>query len=278
MYLNQLKQDNIFIASEIKSLKELTGIDCRSGLENAIISNGKIVNVVSKSYGHIPNQIFFKQAEQKLLEAGLHFYKRTVNRNDRSFVVDFIIANKNQFKIKHKDDAILPMLRFKNSYDGREKTSGHFGFYRKICANGLHIAKAEVAFSIKHSRNCTELILPSLNRLFHKFVSNTYYDILFKFEKMKDVEIIDNREFVKAILAETKLFRYECSDKNSNPSKKARNVMELLSLEAIKLNERPNLWLGYNAFNAVLHNVLRKGFSQQEKLDKVLFNTIYKMV
>ncbi|WP_335964886.1 hypothetical protein [Galbibacter sp. PAP.153] len=29
------------------------------------------------------------------------------------------------------------MLRFINSYDGSEKTSGHFGFFRKICANGL---------------------------------------------------------------------------------------------------------------------------------------------
>lgn len=53
MYLNNLQQDGIFVPSEMKSLKSITGMESRRGLENAIISNGKIVNVVSKSYGHI---------------------------------------------------------------------------------------------------------------------------------------------------------------------------------------------------------------------------------
>lgn len=56
MYLDNLQQDEIFVSSEMKSLSEITGILTRRGFENAIISNGKIVNVVSKSYGHIPNQ------------------------------------------------------------------------------------------------------------------------------------------------------------------------------------------------------------------------------
>jgi hypothetical protein len=277
MYLHNLQQDNIFVPSEIKSLSSLTGIPSRKGLENVIISNGKIVNIVSKSYGHIPNEIFFKQAEQKLIDSGLDFYKRTINRDDRTFSTDFILKDTHQFALKNEADEILPMLRFKNSYDGREKTSGHFGFYRKICSNGLHIANAEIAFSIKHSRNCIELILPSIDRLFQKFLDNQYYTILQKFEKMKTVEIIDPKVFVKTVLDEIKLFRYDCSDKNSDPSKKSREVLEILSAEAIALNEKQNLWLGYNAFNSVLHNSLKKGFSQQEKLDKLLFETIYEM-
>ena len=94
---------------------------------------------------------------------------------------------------------------------------------------------------------------------------------------MKTVEIIDPKKFIKTVLEEVKLFRYECSDKNSNPSKKSREVLEILSTEAIALNEKQNLWLGYNAFNSVLHNILKKGFSQQEKLDKLLFETIYEI-
>lgn len=43
-----------------------------------------------------------------------------------------------------------------------------------------------------------------------------------KFDKMKEFKIIDTKEFVKAILDRTKLFRYECSDKNGDPSKKSR--------------------------------------------------------
>ena len=47
--------------------------------------------------------------------------------------------------------------------------------------------------------------------------------------------------------------------------------------EAMLLNEPPNLWLGYNAFNAVLHGTLKKSFSNQEKPDKKLFDEIYEM-
>ncbi len=278
MYLNNLQQDEIFVFSEMKSLKNLTGIESRRGLENAIISNGKIVNVVSNSYGHIPNELFFKKAEKMLIDSNLNYHKRTINRSDRSFITDFIIEDNNQFSINNKEDLILPMLRFKNSYDGSEKTSGHLGFYRKVCFNGLHVAETEIAFSIKHSKNNTHLIMPKLNLLFNKFLDNEFNTIVQKFNKLKAVEIIDTKAFVKEVLEKTKLFRYECSDKNDDPSKKSCEVIEILNYEALLLNESPNLWLDYNAFNSVLYNTLKKSFSNQEKLDKKLFDEIYKMV
>jgi len=278
MYLSNLQQDEIFVSSEMKSLRSLTEMESRRGLENVIISNDKIVNVVSNSYGHVPNELFFKEAEEMLLQAGLNFHKRSINRNDRSFIIDFIIDDKSQFSVKNGKDLILPMLRFKNSYDGSEKTSGHFGLYRKVCSNGLHVSQAEIEFSIKHSKNNTDLIMPRLNTLFDKFLDNEFYTITKKFERMNEFKIVDTKEFVKAILDKTKLFRYECSDKNREPSKKAREVIEILNYEALLLNEKPNLWLGYNAFNSVLHGVLKKSFSQQERLDKKLFNEVYEMV
>lgn len=277
MYLNKLQHDEIFVFSEMKSLKNLTGMESRRGLENAIISNGKIVNIVSSSYGHIPNELFFKKAEKMLVDTGLKYHKQTINRSDRSFITDFIIENDNQFSVKNKEDLILPMLRFKNSYDGSEKTSGHFGFYRKICSNGLHVAETEVEFSIKHSKNNTHLIMPRLNLLFDKFLDNEFYTIVEKFNKLKEIEIIDTKEFVRDILEKTKLFRYECSDKNDEPSKKSRELIEIINYEALLLNEVPNLWLGYNAFNSILHGTLKKSFSSQEKLDKKLFDEIYEM-
>lgn len=277
MYLSKLQQDEIFVFSEMKSLKNLTGMQSRRGLENAIISNGKIVNVVSNSYGHIPNELFFKKAEQMLIDAHLKYHKRTINRLDRSFITDFIIEDDNQFSVKNDNDLILPMLRFKNSYDGSEKTSGHFGFYRKVCDNGLHVAESEIAFSIKHSKNNIDLIMPRLNLLFDKFLDNEFYSIVRKFDKMKEIKIIDTKAFVRDILEKTKLFRYECSDKNDDPSKKSREVIKILDNEAILLNEAPNLWLGYNAFNSVLHGTLKKSFSQQEKIDKKLFQEIYEL-
>ena len=277
MYLEKLKTQEIYVPSQIKSLRELTNMEGRRGLENVIVSNGKIVNVVSKSYGHIPNEKFFKEAEQMLRDANLKFHIQSINRNDRAFSLDFIIDDTNQFVVNHKDDQILPMLRFTNSYDGSEKTSGHFGFYRKICSNGLHVAKTEVEFSIRHTKNNTKLIMPKLKSLFNKFLDNEFYTIIEKFETMKNFKILDTHEFVKEILEQTKLFRYDCSDKNTDPSKKSREVIDILSYEALALNQAPNLWLGYNAFNSVLHNKTKKSFSQQEKLDKVLFDCIYEM-
>ncbi|MDR6301681.1 DUF932 domain-containing protein [Mesonia maritima] len=277
MYLSNLQQDEIFVPSEMKSLKSLTQMESRRGLENAIISNGKIVNVVSNSYGHVPNELFFKKAEEMLTDAKLNYQKRTINRNDRSFITDFIIDDKSQFSVKNEKDLILPMLRFKNSYDGSEKTSGHFGFYRQVCSNGLHVSQAEIEFSIKHSKNNTDLIMPRLNNLFDKFVDNEFYSITKKFDRMREFEIIDTKEFVKAILDRTNLFRYECSDKNNDPSKKSREVLEILDNEALLLDEKPNLWIGYNAFNQMLHNTLKKSFSQQERLDKKLFDAVYEM-
>lgn len=94
---------------------------------------------------------------------------------------------------------------------------------------------------------------------------------------MLKCEIIDTKAFVKAILDKTKLFRYECSDKNSDPSKKSREVLEIIDFEALILNQDPNLWLGYNAFNSILHNSLKKSFSKQVMLDKNLFDKIYEM-
>ncbi len=277
MYLNNLQQDSVFVSSEMKPLQSFTGMDSRRGLENVIISNGKIVNVVSNSYGHIPNELFFKHAESMLIDADLKYQKRSINRSDRSFIIDFIIADENQFSVKNPEDLILPMLRFKNSYDGSERTSGHFGFYRKVCSNGLHVAETEVEFSIKHSRHCTDLIMPKLNQLFARFLDNEFYSIIRKFDTMKEFKILDTKEFVREILAKTKLFKYECSDTNPDPSKKSRQVLEILDYEALLLKEDPNLWLGYNAFNSVLHGHLKKTFSQQEKLDKELFQSIYEM-
>lgn len=278
MCLQNLQQDDIFIPSEMKSLKSLTQMESLKGFENAIISNGKIVNVVSNDYCHIPNQLFFKKAEAILVEAQFEFYKRTVNRNDRSFITEFIFIDKNQFTVKNENDLILPMLRFKNSYDGSEMTSGHFGYYREVCSNGLHISEAQIEFSIKYNRNNSEMVIPRLKNLLNEFMNNNFYKIAEKFHKMKNYRVTDTKEFVKAVLDKTKLFRYECGDENRELSKLSLEVIRVLNYEALLLDEVPNMWLGYNAFNSTIHETLEKSFSQQELLDKKLFDIIYEMV
>lgn len=250
----------------------------RKGLEQAVVSHGKIVNVVSKRYGHIPNELFFGKAEERVIKTGLAYQRQTINRSDRSFSMDFILTDNTQFSVGNQKDAILPMLRFTNSYDGSERNSGHFGFYRQVCSNGLHVARTEIGFSIKHHRHCADLIMPELEGLFQKFMDNEFYTISDKFNQMMSVQLLDTKAFVKEVLERTKLFRYECSDKNDAPSKRAREVLDILDHETVLLGSAPNLWLGYNAFNSVLHDSLKRSFSRQEQLDKQLFQTVYEMV
>jgi len=168
-------------------------------------------------------------------------------------------------------------MAFTNSYDGSERTAGHFGFYRQVCSNGLHVAQTEIGFSIKHHKSAVQLIMPELQGLFRKFLDNEFYSISDRFHHMMTVELLDTKAFVREVLERTQLFRYECSDRNDAPSKKAREVIEILDKEALQLGNAPNLWLGYNAFNAVLHRNLKKGFSKQQQLDKKLFESVYEM-
>ncbi|WP_156101246.1 hypothetical protein [Salegentibacter sp. Hel_I_6] len=42
----------------------------------------------------------------------MDFKIQSINRNDRSFAMDFIINDENQFIVKNEGDKILPMLSF----------------------------------------------------------------------------------------------------------------------------------------------------------------------
>ena len=96
-----------------------------------ILSDGKIVNVVSNSYGHLPNEVFYAGVENMLLEANISTATRSINRENRSFAVDHILNDDSlAITVKNGMDELRPMLRFTNSYDGSTRTSGHFGFYR----------------------------------------------------------------------------------------------------------------------------------------------------
>ena len=103
----------------------------------------------------------------------------------------------------------------------------------------------EIGFSIKHHKNSVNLIMPELEGLFQKFMDNEFYTISDKFHQMMTVELLDTKAFVKEVLDKTQLFRYECSDTNDDPSKRAREVLDILDDEATQLGVTPNLWLGY---------------------------------
>lgn len=270
------RQDNVLVDSSIVPLQSLTGIASRRGLENAIVCENQIVNVVSNSYGHLPNEKFFLGVEEKLIDADIYYQQRSINRDNRSFVVDYVLADdRYKVAVKGEQDVLRPMLRFVNSYDGSCKTSGSFGFWRKVCDNGLHVAQTHIGFSVKHSGAIADIVMPKLDEIVAKFMDNEFYSLKRKFEVLAERPVYNLEDYVKFTAKTSGLFKYESSDKNPEPSANARFVFDVVERETKLLNTRPNQWIVYNAFNELLHGKLKKTFDQQRTLDERLFETIY---
>lgn len=274
--LTNSRQDNVFVESSIISLSEITGMPTRKGLEQAVICEGQIVNVVSSSYGHLDNRNFYYEAESKLIDADIYYKQRSINKDNRSFAVDYVLAD-DRYKVcvKGETDVLRPMLRFVNSYDGSCKTSGSFGFWRKVCDNGLHVAHTEIGFSVKHRGDIAEVVMPKMNEIVSKFMDNEFYTLKRKFEVLAERPVNNLEGYVKATAKSLGLFKYEASDKNPEPSANARFIFDVIDRETKQLNTRPNQWIVYNAFNELLHGKLKKTFDQQKNLDEKLFETIY---
>lgn len=279
-----VKNDNVYVTSEVKPLPEISSTPFRKGLDAVVISNGVVVNVVSSSYGHLPNEDFFAQAESAIIDAGLKYSIKSINRDDRQFAVDYILDDPSYvIKIKgsgamegQNPDTLKPMLRFVNSYDGMAKASGSFGFHRRVCTNGLMVATQVVGFKVLHKGMIAQVVLPKIAPLIQEFMSNEFYELSKKFEVLAERAIKPNELelWVKNVADKTKLFTYEASAKNPEPSLNARLVLETIRREAQELGTEPNYWLGYNAFNEVLHGKLKKGFDKQKALDSMLLDTI----
>lgn len=275
-FLNgKLQNDDVFVSNRVVSLSELIGMPTRRGLEKAIVCGNTLVNTVSKGYGHLPNDNFFKAVESKLGNEGIRYITRSINRNNCSFAVDYILSDDNfVVNVKNTADRIRPMLRFTNSYDGSCKTAGYLGFFREVCSNGLHVSESRIGFSIKHRGNMLHVVLPEITAIVNQFMDNEFYSLQRKFTVLAERPIKDLNDFVKVTAENFKLFQFECSEKNPGPSLNARLVLETIERESTQLHTTPNLWIGYNAFNSLLHGKLKKTFGAQKALDAKLFEAI----
>jgi len=288
-FKGQLQQDNIFVNPKLESVAELTGYEVRKGLENFLTvdktpgqpDNGRIIiSNVSNDYGFLDNETFYPQIEQRLNDAGITYLTRSINRQNRSFTVDYILEDENMHvNVKKGKDKIKPMIRVVNSYDGSNQTTGHFGFFREICSNGLHIAEAQLNFKVRHRGKMFEIVMPKIEELLAAFMDNEYYSLHQKFEVLAEKPISDVEGFVKYTLGKTGLFKYEKSEKNpEEASIGAQFVIDIINNEAKELGTKPNLWLGYNAFNEYIHTQNNRVFALQEQADRKMFDAILEQV
>ena len=276
----KLQNDDVFPTVEIKSFSDLIGLPTRKGYDNLVISDGKVVNVCSQKYGLLRNEDFFLKVEEKLIEADIQYDIRSINRDNRSFQVDYIL-NDDRYDIiinSGKKDVIKPMLSFNNTYDGLGKSKGSFGYFRQICTNGLHIAETMLNFNVKHRGNIIEIVLPKMDNLIEQFMNNEYYTLKEKATVLSDRKLSDVGQFVKEICDKTDVFKYELNPKNKVVSPFAEQVINSINFEAEYLSVSPNQWLAYNAFNEILNDgTFSKTFDKQHEFDSQIFNTILEM-
>ena len=282
----KLEQDNIYVNPRLEDIALHSGFSARKGLENFLVvddpknDKGSIVNIVSNQYGFMPNEKLFPLIEDRLDSAGIGYAKRSINRDNRSFAVDYILQDENlHVKVKKARDIIKPMIRVINSYDGSNQTTGHFGGFRETCSNGQHIAETVFNFQQRHRGNVMEIVIPKIEDLLTVFMDNEYYSIHKKFQVLAEKPITNLEGFVKYTLGQTGLFKYEKSEKSpDDASAGAQWIMNVIKSEALQLDTAPNLWLGYNAFNEYVHTQTNKVFMEQERSDKKIFNAIMEQV
>jgi hypothetical protein len=255
-------------------MQELTGFPAIKSKSKVLISEGEIVNVVSDNYGFLPNENFFLEIEEKLINSDVHYKMETINKGNRRFKVNYILIDEEAKSIGSQFDKILPMMSFTNSYDGSSRTSGSFAMYREVCSNGLHIAQSEIGFKVKHTKQNLGVLLPEVDKLIEKFTQTEYYELTQKFNQLANRKISDVEKFVKKVCEDTEIFTYEISDKNDNPSRKANDIFSIIKRESSQLSVEPNMWLGYNAFNELLHQQNSRSFSATNEKDSELFQTI----
>lgn len=265
------------LAAKYKDLK------FRDGIDRYIAVDGEVVKMASNDYGLLNNKQFFGQFEDLLNNAGINYSRRAVNNRNRSFKVDYILEDESfhlEVKSSHPKakDVLKPMITAVNSYDGSQKTIGSFAGFRQVCTNGLHVATTQIGFGIRHRGNMLEVVMPKIEDLITQFMDNEFYSLHKKFDVLAEKPVPNIEQFVKYVLGKSGLAKYEKSEKNPDePSKAAEHIIATITRESEQLGTKPNLWLGYNAFNEYIHNSNNKLFTLKEEADKKMFATIEEM-
>lgn len=282
-----LQNDNLYVNPRLLNLSELTGYETMGRIDKMLVvtdpatGKDKAINTFSKDYGLLPNEKFIPMVEERLENAGINYIRRVISRNEGTrYAIDYILEDDNYHtNVKNNRDIIKPMFRLVNSYDGSSQTEGHFGFFREVCTNGLHVARTQLHFKLRHRGDIIELTMPKIEELIAAFMDNEFYSIQKKFQVLAESPITDLHGFVKYTLGKSGLFKYQKSEKNpEDPSVGAQIIIDTIQREAETVKTAPNLWLGYNAFNEYIHTQNERLFTLQEKADQAIFNIVLDQV
>src|SRR5688572_21584644 len=83
--------NDAFVNASMLPFESIADYPSINGLENVILSNGKIVNVVSENYGFISNNDLFLGFEKILQAEHIQYEVTYKNVNDCQFTADYIL-------------------------------------------------------------------------------------------------------------------------------------------------------------------------------------------
>jgi len=241
---------------------------------HVVISNGKIVQACSATYGLLKNEDFFGAFEKQLKEEGIAFTAKYRNIKDAQFSADYVLDG--EMSVATSKDVVKPQIRLINSYDGSSPSAGYLGFYRKVCSNGLHAMQFNLDFKVRHTENGVSLTIPKIQTLLEKYRKTTGVNIIRRFEVLAEQLVNNPQDIVREVANGMKLFKFEKSDNNDAPSLNAEFVLDIIKKESKLLNVKPNKWIIYNAMNEWLNSDERnkKTDAQRTVIDSRLFAEI----
>lgn len=269
-------QDLLFDVEKV-DFENHFGVATNSDYSHAIIANigsgnEKVLNVCSDRYELVPNKDIFVPIRQMLGDNNINFSERYTMTEDKARFYASYTLEDNGIKIGDSDDYIKPEMRITHSYNGLEKYSISFGYFRLICSNGMVIpVKGKEQFNFNAVGKHTANIKHNISKLTEKieyFVNNS--ELASKgFNELYDNWVADPRDRVKEVLSVIGLadFEKDTTRAKNLAAERLDSVMNIITAESkderlgeTYVNENGELenlndWMIYNGINNFVHNV-----------------------
>jgi hypothetical protein len=246
-------QDLLFPVKNVVISEKFPLIQTLDSVSNAIFGTIKgketLLYTGSKVYELIPNQEIFPVIEDILKNAGIEFQAHYSMFDHSRFFAEYTIKA-GGVAVGDSNDLIYPLLIVDHSYNGRVKYKITFGYFRKLCTNGLSVpveGKEKVNFSVvgKHTSQVKESLKTLMEKVNTFVVNQEKYAERFNIIAERKIENFTDR--VLAVIEATGIGK-----------RGFEQITETIKKESAQLQTPVNDWLIYNGFNFHIFNARTK--------------------
>lgn len=222
----------------------------------------KIVNFPSAGYGLIPMIDILVPFEEELIKE-FQFEATYLVREDSKFAVTYILEGRNLLIGKTKfNDELKPQIKLFHSYDSSTIFHLMFGYWRKVCTNGLMGWMNESNLAISHTSEEVKMLIPLCMDAIRNFAEKSK-DFSQVYEDLTDRMIVKWEDRVVEVMEAT------------NQMKSYKNdIIERINFEHSSNKITITDWLIYNAFNYQINHKSEAQELDKIKKDQIIFNYI----